>query len=71
MQFGWKAFLIMPRWAEPPEAYDSRRVCLYVFHAHFSATVKKLSAKKLQCKCSATNFRINALLCSYGVICFP
>ena len=52
------------------EAYGSHCVCLYVFCTCFSAMAKNCNA----CKCDATisaNFRINALLCSYGVTLTP
>ena len=65
------------------EAYGSRRVCclsvclsVCMSFARISLQRLKTKRQKLHCTCNATirslysvNFRINALLCSYRVIC--
>ena len=78
--------VIMPRWAEPREAYGSRfvyvcirlSVCLSVCRQDFSSLAENQALKQatqakvdICSKMNCKNFGYKALFVSYGVICLP
>ena len=78
--------VVMPRWAELPEAYGSRFVyaCMYVSvrlsvcRQDFSSLAENQALKQatqakvdICSKMNCKNFGYKALFVSYGVICLP